>query len=520
MLLDKEILSQLTEIFKILESPIEFHIFTPKGDEKGKDMIEFIDSLCTTSELLTYHIIETDVPGAEFTIFHGGQPSRVTFRGIPGGHEFNSLLLAILNSDGKGKNLPDEMTTKRIKALKGPIELTSFVSLSCTNCPDVVQALNIIAILNNAVTNTVIDGGAYPNEADEKGVQAVPSIFTQDGLLSVGRSTLGELLDKLEASFGYDKSDGWQIENTVRHFDILVFGGGPAGSAAAIYGARKGLKVGMVARDAGGSVSLTGDIDNLITTRSTTGDTLAGELKGNVAYYGAEVFDNRTVKDVEISGSPKVLKTNSGETFTGDSLIIATGATPRHLGVPGESEYTGKGVAFCPHCDGPYFKGKDVVVVGGGNAGIEAAIDLAGLCRHVTVLEFLPEMKADKVLLKRMDTLNNVEAHCNMQVIEILGDGKKVTSLIVKDRTTEKSNMLPVDGIFIQIGTVPNSTTFRDKLKMNKVGEIVTDRYCRTDVEGVYAAGDVATSPYKQIVVALGEGATAALSAFDDMIRK
>ena len=520
MTLDKEILSQLTEIFKMLENPVEFHVYVPKDNDKGKEMMEFVRAFCTTSPLLSYTVENTDNEVCEFSLFNAGNPTRITFRGIPGGHEFNSLLMAIINSDGKGKNLPDEATRKRIKALRGPIQLTTVVSLSCTNCPDVVQALDIIAILNEGVTHTIVDGGAYPKFADKLGVQAVPSVFTQSGLLSVGRAALGELLDKLEATFGYNLPDETLAESTAKHFDILVLGGGPAGVAAAIYGARKGLTVGVVARDAGGSVSQTGAIDNLITTRSTDGDTLAVELKGNAAYYGVQIYDNRTVKEVSINDKEKQILTTSGEKFASERLIIATGATPRHLGVAGEQEYTGRGVAFCPHCDGPYFKGKDVIVVGGGNAGIEAAIDLAGLCRHVTVVEFLPEMKADKVLIDRMKSLPNVEAHCNRQVVEIVGDGKKVTSVIVKDRDTDKSNILPVDGVFIQIGTVPNSDLFTDKLEINKRREIVTDRNCRTNVEGVYAAGDVATSPYKQIVVAVGEGAIAALSAFDDMLRK
>lgn len=520
MTLDKDILTQLTEIFKMLDNPVEFHVLVPKNDDKGKEMVRFVDDFCSTTPLLSYTVEESDEGVCEFSLFNGGTPTRITFRGIPGGHEFNSLLMAIINSDGKGKNMPDEITCKRIKALRGPIDLTTVVSLSCTNCPDVVQALNIIAILNDGVTNTVVDGGAYPEFADNLAVQAVPSVFTQSGLLSVGRATLGELLDKLEASFGYNLPSEETTDNAAKNFDILVLGGGPAGVSAAIYAARKGLNVGLVAREAGGSVSLTGAIDNLITTRSTDGDTLAVELKGNAAYYGTLIYDNRTVSEVSVGNREKQVKTTSGEVFTSERLIIATGATPRHLGVPGEKEYTGRGVAFCPHCDGPYFKGKDVIVAGGGNAGIEAAIDLAGLCSHVTVLEFLPEMKADKVLIDRMKTLPNVEAHCNRQVVEIIGDGKKVTSVIVKDRETDKSSALPVDGVFIQIGTVPNSDLFTDKLEINKRGEIVTDRYCRTNVSGVYAAGDVATSPYKQIVIALGEGATAALSAFDDMMRQ
>lgn len=505
----------------MLETPVEFHVFTKPGDTKGREMEEFIKDLCSTSPLLSYSTVETDKAEASFSIFHGGEPTRITFKGIPGGHEFNSLLLAILNTDGKGKNLPDNHTIQRIRAIKGHVAITSYVSLSCTNCPDVVQALNIIALNNPGITHTVVDGGAYPADAEKRGVQAVPTVYANDELLSVGRISMGDLIEKLEAMFGYETPAEEEKEKApVRDFDILVLGGGPAGAAAAIYAGRKGLKVGVIAKEGGGSVSLTGDIDNLITTRSTTGDRLAAELKGNTAFYGAEIFENRSAVSVNMESARKAVITSSGETFTGDALIIATGTTPRHLGVPGESEYTGRGVAFCPHCDGPYFKGKDVVVIGGGNAGIEAAIDLSAICKRVTVLEFLPELKADKVLLDRMASLPNVEAHVSRQVVEILGDGKKVTSLIIKDRETEKDYTLPVDGVFVQIGSVPNSGIFKDKLEMNKQGEIITDRNCRTSVPMVYAAGDVATSPYKQIVVAVGEGATASLTAFDDLIRR
>lgn len=519
MTLDKDILAQLTEIFKMLETPVEFHVFSKPDDRRGREMTDFISDLCSTSPLLSYASVETDTPGAEFSIFHGGEPTRVTFRGIPGGHEFNSLLLCILNSDGKGKNLPDDVTRRRIRAIKGPVAITTYVSLTCTNCPDVVQALNLIAINNPGITHRIVDGGAYPDEAEKRGVQAVPTVYADGQLLSVGRTSLGELIEKLENMFGHETAQE-SDDSPAKDFDILVLGGGPAGAAAAIYAARKGLSVGMVAMKGGGSVSLTGDIDNLVTTRSTTGDRLADELEGNAAFYGAQIFVNRNVTGGDLEGERKTLMTSSGEKFTGQALIITTGTTPRRLNVAGEEEYIGRGVAFCPHCDGPYFKDKDVVVVGGGNSGAEAAIDLAGLCRHVTVLEFLPELKADKVLLDRMASLPNVESHVNRQVMEILGDGRKVTGLIVKDRETDKEHVVPTDGIFIQIGALPNSGIFKGKLEIDRHGEIVTDRNCRTSVPMVYAAGDVATSPYKQIVVAIGEGTTAALTAFDDMIRR
>lgn len=516
-MLDKDLLAQLTQIFAMLSNPVKFHLFLQPSSPSGQEMENFIKELCTTSPLLSYEVKSTTHTANEFSIFTNGSPTRITFRGIPGGHEFNSLLLAILNADGKGKNLPDEATLQAIRSIQGPVELTTYVSLSCTNCPDVVQALDIFALTNPTITHTIVDGAANQAEADARGIQAVPAVYAGNKLISVGRATLADLLETLRKEFGTLPTPESSTPAPHREFDILVFGGGPAGISAAIYGARKGFTVGVVAKDGGGSVSLTGDIDNLITTRTTTGDRLAAELKGNAVAYGALLFENRTVSAAD--PATRTLTCTSGETFTGRALIIATGTNPRHLNVPGEKEYTGRGVAFCPHCDGPYFRGKDVVVVGGGNAGIEAAIDLAALCRHVTVLEFLPEMKADQVLIDRMNTLPNVEAHTNRQVTSINGDGTRVTSVTVTDRTTSASSTIPVDGIFIQIGTVPNSALFKDTLSLNHRGEIVTDRNCRTTLPLVYAAGDVATSPFKQIVISLGEGATATLSAFEDLIR-
>lgn len=517
-MLDKDLLAQLTQIFAMLTNPVKFHLFLQPSSPKAQEMENFIADVCSTSPLLSYEVKSTEHIANEFSIFTNGSPTRITFRGIPGGHEFNSLLLAILNADGKGKNLPDSTTLAAIRSLRGPIALTTYVSLTCTNCPDVVQALNIFAITNPGITHTIVDGAANQAEADARGIQAVPAVYASDKLISVGRTTLADLLETLRNQFGTDTAaTDTATAPTHRNVDILIFGGGPAGVSSAIYAARKGLTTAIVAKDGGGSVSLTGDIDNLITTRTTTGDRLATELKGNATAYAALLFENRTVTNVD--PTTRTLTCSNGETFTGRALIIATGATPRHLNVPGETDYTGRGVAFCPHCDGPYFRNKRVVVVGGGNAGIEAAIDLAALCTHVTVVEFLPEMKADQVLIDHMHTLPNVEAHTNRQVISINGDGTRVTSVTIRNRADNTDLTLPTDGIFIQIGTVPNTTILRDKLPLNHRGEIETDRNCRTSLPFVYAAGDAATSPFKQIVVALGEGATATLSAFEDLIR-
>lgn len=518
MILDQDILAQLRSVFQMLETPVEFHLFAAPGTKRESDMEEFLKQVCSTSELLTYTKIAADADAGEFSIFHGGEPTRITFRGIPGGHEFTSFLLAVINADGKGKNLPDEALSRRIKALRGPIALRTFVSLSCTNCPDVVQALNQVALLNPGVTNTVIDGGAFPAQADKEGIQAVPTVIASGHIISVGRASMPELLSRLEKEFGtMQKDDAEPLP--VKHFDVLILGGGPAGVAAGIYAARKGLVTGMVSATSGGSVTLTNAIDNLITTRTTTGAELGRELTGNAAHYGVQIFENRNVNHVDLQASPKLVSVDGGEAFTGDLLIMATGSSPRRLGIPGEDAYVGKGVAFCPHCDGPYFKGKDVAVIGGGNSGMEAAIDLAGICRHVTLLEFLPELKADEVLIDAAKALPNVEMHTSRQVMEIIGDGKKVTALKVKDRNTDAITELPIDGVFVQIGTVPGSDLVKGKVNLNRAGEIVVDRFMRTSVSGVYAAGDVTDGPYKQIVTAIGEGATAAMAAFADRVR-
>jgi alkyl hydroperoxide reductase subunit F len=429
------------------------------------------------------------------------------------------LLLAILNADGKGKNLPDEGVVRRIRALSGDIRLQTYVSLTCTNCPDVVQTLNIFALLNPNISHEMVDGALFQSEVDAKGVQAVPAVFADGEMLHVGRGSLGELLEKLEARYPSVPQSG-DASNTpiTRSFDVVVLGGGPAGASAAIYSARKGLRVAILAERIGGQVKETVGIENMISIPYTTGSELADNLRTHLTHYPIELFENRRVESTELQGAEKRIMVVGGEIFTAPAVIIATGAGWRRLNVEGEAEYIGRGVAFCPHCDGPFYAGKSVAVVGGGNSGIEAAIDLAGICKRVTVIEFMDELKADKVLQDKVRSLPNVDVLLSTQTTKVIGNGDKLTALQLKDRHTSEERELALDGVFVQIGLSANSAPFAE-LEKTRIGEIIIDAHCRTNIPGVYAAGDVSSVPYKQIIIAMGEGAKAALTAFDDRVR-
>lgn len=514
-MLDSSLIEQLKTVFANLEAQYTFDVSVSAQHENRNELIEMLSDVVTTSDKLSIEVKEGK--GLEFSVLKNGNSTGVKFRGIPNGHEFTSLLLAILNSDGKGKNIPDDFIVGRVKALKGPINLTTYVSLTCTNCPDIVQALNVMAILNPQISHEMVDGALNQAEVDALKLQGVPAVFADGKLLHVGRGDFGELLSKLENQYG---SDDQKIEiSATKNYDVVVVGGGPAGSAAAIYSARKGLSVALLAERIGGQVKETVGIENLISVPKTTGEELSNNMKLHIKDYAIDVLEHRLVEKVENENGNKTLYTNVGETLTTSALIIATGASWRKLNVVGEAEYIGRGVAFCPHCDGPFYKGKHVAVVGGGNSGIEAAIDLAGICSKVTVFEFADELKADKVLQEKANSLPNVEIFISSQTTEVVGNGEKVTGIRVKDRNTEQERVVELDGIFVQIGLAANSSVFKDVVEMNRFGEIVIDAHCRTSAQGIYAAGDVTTVPYKQIVIAMGEGAKASLSAFEDRIR-
>lgn len=515
-MLDQNIIEQLRTIFAGLGSEITFSMRSRHGGDGASGMLEFLRDIASVSPRLSVDVSEADVEAPVFGIVKDGVPTGVEFCGIPNGHEFTTLLMSVLNADGQGKNIPDEALKSRIMALKGPVRLRTFVSLTCTNCPDVAQALNLIALLNPDVENMVIDGAVVPDMVKALDIQSVPTVYDGDRRLAVGRSSLGDLLSKLEALYGSTDSR----ENVVREYDVSVLGGGPAGVAAAIYCARKGFRTAVVAETIGGQVKDTMGIENLISVPETTGPKLASDLRTHLAAYPVDVFEHRRADTVKIDGAVKEIVCNGGgETFRSKALVIATGAGWRRLSVPGEAAHIGHGVAFCTHCDGPFYAGRNVAVVGGGNSGIEAAVDLAAICPHVDVFEFMDTLKADNVLIAKAASMPNIDIHLSSQVTAVEGDGKAVSGIKVKDRVSGEESSYPVSGIFVQIGLVPNSSLFRDTLRLTSSGEIQVDRGCRTSVKGVYAAGDVTDVPYKQIVIAMGEGGKAALSLFEDSMR-
>ena len=520
VMLDQDIITQLKGIFANLQGQYEFVVNGLKDRTETKNMEEFVRDFASSSQALEVRVVDTpteeNAPVLE--LWKDGNPTGVSFCGIPNGHEFTSLILAVLNAAGQGKNLPDDALRRRIEHLQGPVKLQTFVSLTCTNCPDVVQALNIVALINPAFSNTTIDGAVTPEMVKAYNIQSVPTVYANGELLHVGRSDLGELVGKLEQKFGSAAEPG-AVDGTARGFDAIVVGGGPAGAAAAIYLARKGLQTAVVAGRIGGQVKDTTDIENLISVPLTTGTALAADLRKHLEQYDITILDNRKVKECNLDGFPKSIITDGNETFEVPIVVVATGASWRRLGIPGEEEYIGRGVAFCTHCDAPFYAGKRVAVVGGGNSGIEAAIDLAGIASHVDVFEFLDGLKADEVLQKKLATFDNVEVHLSSAVSEVEGNGSKVTGIKVTDRKTDKVDHYDVEGVFVQTGLSANSAPFSGQLKTNRVGEIITDRLGRTEITGVYAAGDVTDIAYKQIVIAMGEGAKAALSAVDDRMR-
>lgn len=514
-MLDSVTKEQLRSIFAALNGQYTLDITVAPQHASRAELLELLNDVADCSEHLSCQTHEGE--GLRFNLLKDGQMTGISFRAVPNGHEFTSLLLAVLNSDGKGKNFPDESICNRVKALKGPINLTTYVSLTCTNCPDIVQALNAMTTLNSNLRHQTVDGAINQAEVEALKIQGVPAVFADGKLIHVGRGEFGELLNKLEEQYGTEES---AATAKIRNYDVVVLGGGPAGAAAAIYSARKGLNVAVVAERIGGQVKETLGIENLISVPETTGSQLADNLRTHMAQYPIDLLEHRRVEKVEVAGKEKQVTVTGGEQFVSPILIMATGASWRKLNVPGEADYIGRGVAFCPHCDGPFYKDKHVAVVGGGNSGIEAAIDLAGICAKVTVVEFMDSLKADQVLQEKAWSLPNVEIFTGSQTTEVVGNGAKVTGIKIKSRQTEEERVIDLDGIFVQIGLMPNSGAFRDVIETNRMGEVVIDAHCRTNVPGIYAAGDVSTVPFKQIIIAMGEGAKAALSAFEDRMRE
>ncbi len=526
-MLDSELKEQLKTVFAPLENLVEL-VYEPTSHEDQSQLIELLSDVASTSPKINAHIgaradgRQSLMP--QFHINYKGAATGITFKGIPGGHEFSSLVLAILNADGKGK-MPDAQLIKRIKRIKGPIDIKTYISLTCENCPDVVQALNQMALLHGNFRHEMIDGGYTPEEIAALGIQGVPSIAVNNKMIHSGRITLLDLISKLEVTFGVSSGESALVDANLGQFDVVVLGGGPAGASAAIYSVRKGLKTAMLAEKFGGQVQDTKGIENLISVKYTEGPQLAAQLNEHVASYPIHVFENRKVKLIEkgtsddpqkIAVKAHKIELESGEFLTADSIIVATGAKWRELGVPGEKEYLGRGVAFCPHCDGPFYKGKKIAVVGGGNSGVEAAIDLAGIVGEVVLVEYNEQLKADKILVDKLKSLSNVSIITNARTDRIVGDGQKVQAVEYLDRQSEQTKKLVLDGVFIQIGLVPNSHFLKNVVELTKFGEVVVDGKGHTSAKGIYAAGDVTTTPYKQIIIAMGEGAKAALAAFED----
>ncbi|KQW55289.1 alkyl hydroperoxide reductase subunit F [Variovorax sp. Root411] len=436
------------------------------------------------------------------------------FAGLPMGHEFTSLILALLQIGGYPPKV-EQAVLDQIKALDGDFEFEIYVSLTCHNCPDVVQALNLMAVQNPRIRTTMIEGGTFQEEVKERQVMAVPTVFLNGTEFGQGRMSLEEILAKIDTSGVEREAEKIAAKDP---FDVLIVGGGPAGAAAAVYAARKGIRTGVASERFGGQVLDTLGIENFISIKETEGPKFAHALEEHVRDYDVDIMNLQRAKALVPGNGLIEVQLESGASLKSKSVIISTGARWRNINVPGEHEFKNKGVAYCPHCDGPLFKGKRVAVIGGGNSGVEAAIDLAGIVGHVTLIEFDTALRADAVLQRKLQSLKNVDIFTNAQTTEITGD-QKVNGLVYKDRATGELKKVELEGVFIQIGLVPNTDWLKGTVELSKHGEILVDARGQTSVPGVFAAGDVTTVPFKQIIIAAGDGAKAALGAFDHLIR-
>ncbi|MCM3041497.1 alkyl hydroperoxide reductase subunit F [Paenibacillus motobuensis] len=508
MKLDADIKSQLAQYLQLLEGNVLLKV-SAGSDSVSNDMLDLVNELSSMSDKIT--IEHTTLPRTpSFSVNRVGEDTGVTFAGVPLGHEFTSLVLALLQVSGRPPKV-EQSVIDRIKAIQGVYHFETYVSLSCHNCPDVVQALNMMSVLNPNITHTMIDGAAFKEEVESKDIMAVPSVYLNAEFFESGRMTVEDILNKMGSS-----EDTSEFDNK-EPYDVLVVGGGPAGASAAIYAARKGIRTGIIAERFGGQVNDTLGIENLIGTKYTEGPKLAASLEEHAKEYNIDIMKSQLAKRLEKKDFVEV-ELENGAILKSKTVIVSTGARWRNLGVPGEAEFKNKGVAYCPHCDGPLFAGKHVAVVGGGNSGIEAAIDLAGVAGHVTVLEFMPELKADSVLQERLNSLPNTTVIKNAQVKEITGTNK-VDGVTYIERESGEEKHIDLQGVFIQIGLVPNTDWLADTVERTRMGEIVVDNRGATTVPGVFAAGDCTNSPFKQIIISMGSGATAALGAFDYMIR-
>jgi len=516
IMLDANIKTQLNSYLERLQRPIELVASLDDG-AKSQEMHQLLREIAELSPLVTVRDDGNAERKPSFSVGVPGEPARIHFAGLPMGHEFTTLVLALLQTGGHPPKVDDDVI-EQIRGIEGNFRFETYISLSCHNCPDVVQALNLMAVLNPGVESVMIDGALFQDEVEERKIMAVPSVFVNGGPFGQGRMTIEEIIAKVDT--GATAREAAKL-NDKAPYDVLVVGGGPAGAAAAVYAARKGIRTGILAERFGGQVLDTQAIENLISIPHTDGPKVARALEEHVKEYDVDVINLQTADALTPAGDDGLIRigTASGATLKAKSVILATGARWREMNVPGEAEYRTRGVAYCPHCDGPLFKGKRVAVIGGGNSGVEAAIDLAGIVSHVTLLEFDPTLRADAVLQNKLKSLPNVTVITSALTTEVTGDGEKVDGLIYEDRNSGERIRVELEGIFVQIGLLPNTDWLKDVVALSPRGEIEIDARGQTSVPGVFAAGDATTVPYKQIIIAMGDGAKASLSAFDYLIR-
>jgi alkyl hydroperoxide reductase subunit F len=516
-MLDANMKQQLGAYLENLRNPISL-LVAVDGSPKSNELEALAREIAELNDKISVSTTEDKINGRApvMAIAKEENEPRVFFAGIPLGHEFTSLVLALLQA-GSHPSKEDQALQDQTKALTKPLNFEVYVSLSCHNCPDVVQSINLMAALNPNITATMIDGGVFKEEVTTKDIMAVPALYLNGEPLANGKQTLADIINLVDDDADEKAAAALKDKDP---FDVLVVGGGPAGASAAIYAARKGIRTGIVADRFGGQVSDTVGIENFISVPYTEGPKLVAHLEEHVKEYDVDLMKAQKAVAVRKTDSGLTeVELSNGAVVSGKSVILATGARWREMNVPGEQEYRNKGVAYCPHCDGPLFKGKKVAVIGGGNSGIEAAIDLAGIVEHVTVLEFSDTLRADAVLVKKAQSLPNVNIIKQAMTTEVLGDGQRVVGLKYKDRATDETHVVDLAGIFVQIGLVPNTEFLKDTITLTERGEVVIDDHGQTSVPGIFAAGDCTNVPYKQIIISMGAGATAALGAFDHLIR-
>ena len=517
-MLDDQLKAQLAAYLERVQQPFEL-VASLDDSETAQEMralLETIQSL--RKDKITLRLDGNDARKPSFSVQRVGTNNSLRFAGLPLGHEFTSLVLALLWTGGHPPKVEPEVI-EQIQALDGDYNFDVYMSLTCHNCPDVVQALSLMAVLNPKIKTTVIEGGAFQQEVTDREIMAVPMVFMNGAVFHAGRTSVEEIIAKLDTGASAREAAKMSAKDA---FDVLIVGGGPAGAAAAVYSARKGIRTGVAAERFGGQVNDTMDIENYISISKTDGPKFAAALESHVRDYEVDIMNlqkAKALKPAATAGGLIEIELENGGVLKSKTVILSTGARWRNMNVPGEDQYRTKGVTYCPHCDGPLFKGKRVAVIGGGNSGVEAAIDLAGIVSHVTLLEFAGEMKADAVLQKKLLSLPNVTVILNALTTEVNGDGNKVTGITYKDRTNDEVKTVALEGIFVQIGLLPNTDWLKGTVNLTRFGEIEINAKGETNVPGVLAAGDCTNVPYKQIVIAAGAGATAALSAFDHLIR-